>query len=132
MVHLLKELQRYEIQKQASGAASVAKDEPVEIDQYETGQMVKHIHEGYRGIIVDYDLYGAHIREVPQGEDNEPDRNQPWYQVLIHDTDESVYVAHSLLIQDVSRETFRHPLLSQFFSSHESGVYVRNHLPWLD
>ncbi len=126
MVHLLKEVQMYQ---EHLDRVHVKKDDygvPEDVALYLLGQKIRHVHEGYRGIIVDYDLY------CMNGNEEELDRNQPWYQVLIDGTERSVYVPHSQIVQDPSKEGISHPLASYFFIHTEDGMYIRNHLPWLD
>lgn len=132
MVHLLKEVQMYQDRLDQAHVSAGGYDIPEDVLLYPLGQKIVHVHEGYRGIIVDYDLYCINGKEEASGDDEELDRNQPWYRLLVNDTDRSVYVPHSLVIQDPSREDIYHPLVSAFFIHTEDGMYIRNHLPWLD
>lgn len=131
MVHLLKEVQFYQDHLEHAHSDPKGFGVPPEVLLYRPGQMVQHLEEGYRGIVVDYDLYCVHDQAIAEEEDR-PDYNQPWYKVLIHQTDKVLYVPHAQLIQDRSGEGVCHPLVSYFFSRSKDGVYLRNNIPWLD
>lgn len=131
MVHLLKEVQLYQDRLDQPPADPKEFGVPHEVTLYALGQKVQHLDEGYRGIIVDYDLYCINGQGSPEEEDR-PDQNQPWYKILIHNTDRFLYVPHSQIIQDSSKDDIRHPLVSYFFTKSEDGSYLRNDIPWLD
>ena len=59
----------------------------------------------------------------------QPDRNQPWYHVLVHDATHMTYAAQTSLQADTSDDEVNHPLV-QYFFSFEDGSYVRNDQPW--
>lgn len=131
MIHLLKEIQFFQDDVDFSQSDPQGSGVPREVALYRPGQKVQHLEERYRGIVVDYDLYC--VREQPVvDEEDKPDNNQPWYKVLIHQTDKSLYVPHAQLIQDNSKEEFSHPLVSYFFDRSQDGIYLRNDIPWLD
>ena len=131
MVHLLKEVQLY--QDYLEGALADPKEfgVPHEVALYQLGQKVLHLDDGYRGVVVDCDLYCINDQDRSD-EEERPDHNQPWYKILVHGTDRFLYVPHSRIIQDHSKEDIRHPLVSYFFIRNEDGGYVRNDIPWLD
>jgi heat shock protein HspQ len=52
-----------------------------------------------------------------------PPKDEPWYHVLVHDADNETYVAERNLEQDQTYEPVNHPLLNEFFSGFEQGVY---------
>ena len=98
---------------------------------YKPGQLVKHKRYGYRGVIVDVDLECLADEGWYQTNQTQPDRKQPWYHVLVSDTDQITYPAQTSLLPDESCEAVRHPLLSHFFSHFQNGHYIRNQEPWL-
>ena len=131
MVHLLKEVQLYQDQLERTQSGPEEFGIPQEVALYTLGQKIQHVDEGYRGIVVDYDLYC--INDKNSSDDEEaPDNNQPWYKIFIHGTDRVLYVPHSQIIQDHSKEDIKNPLVSYFFIKTDDGVYVRNNMPWLD
>lgn len=131
MVHLLKEIQFYQDHLEHTQSDPNGLGVPQEVMLYRPGQKVQHLEEGYRGVVVDYDLYCVHDQAIAEEEDR-PDYNQPWYKVLIHQTDRTLYVPHAQLIQDNSKDDIRHPLVSYFFDRSQDGIYLRNDIPWLD
>ena len=52
-----------------------------------------------------------------------PPKDKPWYHVLVHDAQHMTYVAERNLEPDLSGEPIRHPLIDQFFSGFENGLY---------
>lgn len=60
----------------------------------------------------------------------QPDRDQPWYHVLVDGTNINTYAASENLIADSSMLPIGHPLLPHFFSEFKDGIYIRNDEPW--
>jgi len=94
------------------------------------GQVVQHRRYGYRGVIVDFDMrcradenwYGRNLTQ--------PDRNQPWYHVLVDGSTLITYAAQSSLEIDSTDQPIRHPLVDYFFHGFKPGRYQRNDQPW--
>jgi len=97
---------------------------------YKPGQLVKHKRYGYRGVIVEVDHECLADENWYQKNQTQPDRRQPWYHVLVTDTDQITYPAQSSLLPDESCEEVRHPLINHFFSRFENNHYIRNEEPW--
>lgn len=96
---------------------------------FHSGQVVRHKRYGYRGIIVDYDPTCQASDQWYFMNQTQPDRDQPWYHVLVHGSDQVTYVAQSSLSPDESPESISHPLVEYFFKE-SGGHYVRNDTPW--
>jgi heat shock protein HspQ len=60
----------------------------------------------------------------------QPDREQPWYHVLVADSDMVTYPAQSSIFPDESCGVVKHPLIPHFFSMFNDGRYTRNERPW--
>jgi heat shock protein HspQ len=97
---------------------------------FTAGQRVHHTRYGYRGIIVDVNPDCRATDEWYYGNQTQPKRNQPWYHILVHGSDQVTYVAQSHLVEDKSNGRVKHPLLSYFFKKDKDGCYVRNDHPW--
>ncbi len=97
---------------------------------FEPGQLITHRRYGYRGVIVDVDPKCKASDNWYQNNQTQPDRDQPWYHVLVHDSSATTYPAQQNLEADASGEPIDHPLLEYFFSAFENGRYVRNDRPW--
>jgi len=93
------------------------------------GDLVEHVSYGYRGVVVavdptclaDIDWY---LRNRTQ-----PDRDQPWYHVLVDGADTVTYAAQSSLTNGTPGEVL-HPLVPYFFDRDEVDRYIRNDRPW--
>lgn len=94
------------------------------------GQLVVHRRYGYRGVVVDFDMRCKASEAWYRANRTQPDREQPWYHVLVDGSDQVTYAAQSSLNPDESNERIQHPLLDYFFAGFESGFYLRNNQPW--
>ena len=101
-----------------------------ETASFEPGTLVRHRRFGYRGVVVHADDSCQADDQWYSSNQTQPDRNQPWYHVLVHGTPSCTYAASENLDEDLSGLPIEHPLLSQFFTALKNGVYVRNDRPW--
>lgn len=99
--------------------------------QFKPGQLVKHKRYGYRGVVVAVDHTCQATEAWYQSNRTQPDRNQPWYHVLVHDSDQTTYAAQSSIEADDSEQEINHPWLDEFFTDFVDGQYIRNQRPWL-
>lgn len=60
----------------------------------------------------------------------QPEKNQPWYHVLVDSTDQVTYAAETSLILEETPHEISHPLVGQFFGEFDGVQYVRNQKPW--
>jgi hemimethylated DNA binding protein len=127
MAFLLKETEEYWRRSQEYKPTPVPE---VKTILYAPGQVVYHKRYHYRGIIVDMDDCCKADDQWYYSNQTQPDRAQPWYHVLVHNSEEVNYVAHSNLEMDVDQIYFRHPMLSYFFDQTADGRLVRNNQPW--
>ena len=54
----------------------------------------------------------------------QPDRNQPWYHVLVDGSGATTYAAQENLEPDECGEPVDHPMVEQFFAGFEDGRYI--------
>ena len=94
------------------------------------GQVVRHRRYGYRGVVVDADATCQAEEAWYNGNQSQPDRDQPWYHVLVHNSMQVTYAAQSNLEADESGDEVVHPYVPYFFSEFRDGTYVRNDQPW--
>ncbi len=89
------------------------------------GQIVRHRRYGYRGVIVSVDATCEADEQWYQHNRTQPDRDQPWYHVLVDGGDHTTYVAEENLAtsDDVSR--IRHRLVRRFFTLYANGRYYQ-------
>lgn len=92
--------------------------------KFSIGQCVQHRLFDYRGVIVDVDAEFLGSDEwYDEVARSRPPKDEPWYHVLVHDADNETYVAERNLEPDQTYEPVNHPLLNEFFSGFEQGVY---------
>jgi len=97
---------------------------------FQPGQLVRHKRYGYRGVVVDFDPCCAADDDWYAANQTQPDRNQPWYHVLVHNSESVTYPAQENLTADKSKQPVSHTLIDAFFSSFVDGCYIRNKRPW--
>jgi len=97
---------------------------------YKVGQLVRHKRYGYRGVIVEVDPKCLAGEGWYQANQTQPDKNQPWYHVLVSESDQATYPAQTSLIPDESCEEIRNANLHYFFERFDNGRYIRNQHPW--
>lgn len=129
MVQLFRELDHHHLTKKFD---NLKPEDIVKIKKviFKVGQVIIHKRYGYRGVIVDYDLHCKASDNWYYGNQSQPERDQPWYHVLVHASDQVTYVAESHLVEDISSEKITHPLLTYFFTRGKEGQYIRNQNPW--
>lgn len=94
------------------------------------GKLVKHINYNYRGVVVDVDRSCKADDDWYASNKAQPNKNQPWYYILVHNSISITYAAQSNLEADNHGVKIRHPLINHFFSSYMNHAYVRNNQPW--
>ena len=97
---------------------------------FEPGQLVRHRRYGYRGVVVSRDDSCQADAQWYLKNQTQPDRDQPWYHVLVDGTTTCPYAASQTLGADTSVDPSPHPWVSRFFDKFEDGYYVRNDEPW--
>ena len=95
--------------------------------QFSLGQVIHHRRFGYRGVIVDVDstfqLGDEWYDEVAV---SRPPKDKPWYHVLVHNSDQTTYVAERHLEADQTGEPINHPFLHHCFDKFDNGRYDRS------
>ena len=112
--------------KQPRSEAQAPQRDPL----YHPGQIVRHRRYGYRGVVEDFDLTCNADQGWYQSNRTQPDRNQPWYHVLVDGSFSTTYAAQTSLEADESPDPIIHPLLEHFFTEFTGDRYVRNDRPW--
>ena len=95
--------------------------------QFSIGQVIHHRRFRYRGVIVDVDatfqLGDEWYDEVAV---SRPPKDKPWYHVLVHNSDQTTYVAERHLEPDNTGEPINHPFLHHCFDIFDKGRYDRS------
>ena len=96
--------------------------------KFHLGQVVRHRHYPFRGVIFDVDVEFNSTEEwwlsIP--ENIRPRKDQPYYHLLA-ENEESTYVAYvseQNLQVDESGEPVGHPQVAEFFDELKNGVYT--------
>ncbi len=97
-------------------------------EQFRVGDVIHHRRYGYRGVILERDPVCRADEAWYQGNQTQPDRNQPWYHVLVDGAEHSTYVAEEHLELDASGGPVRHPMVEQVFASFFKGRYYKESL----
>ncbi len=112
--------------KQPRSDAEASQRDPL----YHPGQIVRHRRYGYRGVVVDFDLTCNADQAWYQSNQTQPDRNQPWYHVLVDGSVNTTYAAQTSLEADERPAPITHPLLEHFFTEFTGDRYLRNDRLW--
>ena len=117
-------------QQHAAKAESVAprtRARPVRKAKFRLGQIVRHRHYPFRGIIFDVDPVFNSSEEWWQSIPAQirPRKNQPFYHLLAEnsETEYVAYVSEQNLLPDISGEPLRHPQIEEMFALGEDGSY---------
>jgi heat shock protein HspQ len=93
--------------------------------QYTLGQIVKHQLFGYRGVVVGVDpTYQGSDEWYERVAKSRPPKDEPWYNVLVHDASHQTYVSERNLVLDETALAINHPQLWLFFDVFEDGRYI--------
>ena len=98
--------------------------------RFAVGELVRHRRYGYRGVVVAADPRCRADEAWYRKNQTQPDRDQPWYHVLVDGSHHTTYAAESSLFPDPAPDPVHHPLVELFFDAFQSGHYVRNDRPW--
>lgn len=89
------------------------------------GQLVHHRSFGYRGVIVGVDAtYQGSDEWYERVAKTRPPKDEPWYNVLVHDGQHQTYVSERSLELDGTTCPINHPHVWLFFDTFENGAYV--------
>ena len=97
---------------------------------FEPGQLIRHRRYGYRGVVVHRDEFCRADDAWYEKNQTQPDRDQPWYHVLVDGSSICTYAAAESLVADASELPVEHPFLWHFFDGFMDGYYDRNDEPW--
>ena len=95
--------------------------------RFAIGDLVKHRHHDFRGVVFDIDPVYANSEEWYEAipESQRPRRDQPFYHLLAENEDSSyvAYVSQQNLLVDTEDEPIGHPQVSQLFEEFRGGKY---------
>lgn len=97
-------------------------------NRFDVGAVIRHRRYHYRGVIATIDPKCRADDDWYLSNQTQPDRDQPWYHVLVDGSDTTTYVAEENLELDGSGEPVEHPLIKRFFTTFHLGKYYRQSL----
>lgn len=92
--------------------------------KFKIGHVVHHKRYDYFGVIIHADRSCKANEEWYDRNRTQPDREQPWYNVLV-DGGSETYVAEENLDFDRTGKRIEHPMLNQMFLSYHDGRYYQ-------
>lgn len=94
--------------------------------RFSVGQIIHHKLFDYRGVIIDVDPQFQGTEEwYQQVARSKPPKDEPWYHVLVHDSDGETYVAERNLESDASGKPIENPYISMAFVGFIDGRYIK-------
>ena len=97
--------------------------------KFSIGEIVKHRHFNFRGVIYDVDFEFNNSEEWYQSipEDVRPKKDQPFYHLLAESNDVTyeAYVSQQNLMLDHSKKPVQHPLIDEIFSGKRGASYFK-------
>ena len=97
--------------------------------KFSIGEVVKHRHFDFRGVIYDVDFEFNNSEEWYQSipKDVRPKKNQPFYHLLAESNDVTyeAYVSEQNLLIDNSNEPIKHPLIEEIFIGKKGSSYLK-------
>ena len=97
--------------------------------KFSIGEVVKHRHFDFRGVIYDVDFEFNNSEEWYQSipKDVRPRKNQPFYHLLAESNEVTyeAYVSEQNLLIDDSNEPVKHPLIEEIFVGKKGSSYLK-------
>ena len=97
--------------------------------KFSIGEVVKHRHFDFRGVIYDVDFEFNNSEEWYQSipKDVRPRKNQPFYHLLAESNEVTyeAYVSEQNLLIDDSKEPVKHPLIEEIFVGKKGASYLK-------
>ena len=99
------------------------------IAKFSIGEVVKHRHFDFRGVIYDVDFEFNNSEEWYQSipKDVRPRKNKPFYHLLAESNEVTyeAYVSEQNLLIDNSNEPVKHPLIEEIFVGKKGTSYLK-------
>ena len=97
--------------------------------KFSIGDIVKHKHFEFRGVIYDVDFEFNNSEKWYQSipKDVRPRKDQPFYHLLAESNDVTyeAYVSEQNLLVDNSKHPVKHPLISEIFVGKKGSNYFK-------
>ena len=97
--------------------------------KFSIGDIVKHRHFDFRGVIYDVDFEFNNSEEWYQSipKNVRPRKDQPFYHLLAENDEITyeAYVSEQNLLTDNSKKPIKHPLINEIFSGEKGSSYFK-------
>lgn len=94
--------------------------------KFNIGDIVIHKQQGYRAVIIDVDpLFQASGRYNPGVVNREFANKNPWYRLLVDDSNQMTYVEEPLLVGDEHLQVIENPQIEGYLTM-RNGKYCKN------
>ena len=108
---------------------SILKLMSIEKAKFSIGDIVRHKHFDFRGVIYDVDFEFNNSEEWYQSipKNVRPRKDQPFYHLLAENDEITyeAYVSEQNLLTDNSEEPIKHPLINEIFSGRKGSSYFK-------
>ena len=92
--------------------------------KFEVGQIIHHKLFDYVGVIFDADpVFSGSEEWYDAVAKSRPPKDQPWYHVLVHESNQTTYVAERNLEAGDEPLKIVHPLMESLFAGYEGSRY---------
>ena len=97
--------------------------------KYSIGEIVRHKHFDFRGVIYDVDFEYNNTEQWYQliPKEVRPKKDQPFYHLLAENNEITyeAYVSEQNLVSDDSDEPIKHPLIEEIFKGKKGSGYFK-------
>ena len=94
------------------------------VAKFNIGDLVIHKRIRYRAIVIDVDpLFQASGNYNPQASSREFATRNPWYRLLVDDSNQMTYVEECMLIEDPSAQPINNPQLLNYLVEQEGNYH---------
>ena len=98
--------------------------------KFKIGQVIHHKLFDYTGVVFDIDpIFQGSEEWYEQVARSHPPKNEPWYHVLVHDTEHTTYVAERNLDLQENPKAIQHPLINSLFVKFDGLQYHLKNKP---
>lgn len=94
--------------------------------KFSPGDLVVHKQQKFRGVILEVDPCFCGTDELLNSHTlYKGAKKSPWYHVLVHGSNDVIYVAECHLLADLSGLPISHPMINSVFTDFADGRYIR-------
>lgn len=92
------------------------------VAKFNIGDLVMHKRIRYRAIVIDVDpIFQASGSYNPQAEKHDFAKRNPWYRLLVDDSNQMTYVEECMLIADPSKQPIDNPNIYNYLKEQKGA-----------